>query len=192
MKKGLEILGISIVDADIKNSIFLKAEQTFTGKKRGRKPKCADGMDDPDSLTGWYLRMLTSIRRQLLSVCMLIVADAYFSKESFVTGVQRLGFDLVSRFRDDVRLRDLQNTFPAGVRVLRCQAVHWSHALPGQKQQCTVVCLQRIPHFCQHCQGFCTSAGDGPFGGFNQNAAAQRCNGGAIYFHVRKTCGHEI
>ena len=65
------------------------------------------GADDPDSLTGWYLRMLTSIRRQLLSVCKLIVADAYFSKESFVTGVQRLGFDLVSRFRDDVRLRYL-------------------------------------------------------------------------------------
>ncbi|MCQ2127645.1 MAG: hypothetical protein MJZ06_09470 [Bacteroidaceae bacterium] len=55
------------------------------------------GMDDPDSLTGWYLRILTSNRRQLLSVCKLIVADAYFSKESFVTGVQRLGFDLVSR-----------------------------------------------------------------------------------------------
>ena len=107
MKKGLEILGISIVDADIKDSIFLKAEQTFTGKKRGRKPKCTKGMDDPDSLTGWYLRMLTSNRRQLLSVCKLIVADAYFSKESFVTGVQRLGFDLVSRFRDDVRLRYL-------------------------------------------------------------------------------------
>ena len=81
MKKGLEILGISIVDADIKDSIFLKAEQTFTGKKRGRKPKCTKGMDDPDSLTGWCLRMLTSIRRQLLSVCKLIVADAYFSKE---------------------------------------------------------------------------------------------------------------
>ena len=32
----------------------------------------------------------------------------------------------------------------------------------------------------------------GPFGGLNQNAAAQRCNGGTIYFHVRKTCGHEI
>ena len=107
MKKGLEILGISIADADIKDSIFLKAEQTFTGKKRGRKPKCTKGMDDPDSLTGWYLRMLTSNRRQLLSVCKLIVADAYFSKESFVTGVQRLGFDLVSRFRDDVRLRYL-------------------------------------------------------------------------------------
>ncbi len=107
MKKGLEILGISIVDADARDSIFLKAEQTFTEKKRGRKPKCTDGMDDPDSLTGWYLRMLASNKRQLLSVCKLIVADAYFSKESFVTGVQRLGFDLVSRFRDDVRLRYL-------------------------------------------------------------------------------------
>ena len=105
MKKGLEILGISIVDADAKDAVFLKAEQTFTGKKRGRKPKCTKGMDDPDSLTGWYLRMLTRNCKQLLSVCKLLVADAYFSKESFVTGVHSLGFDLVSRFRDDVRLR---------------------------------------------------------------------------------------
>ena len=107
MKKGLEILGISIVDADAKDAVFLKAEQTFTGKKRGRKPKCTKGMDDPDSLTGWYLRMLTRNCKQLLSVCKLLVADAYFSKESFVTGVHSLGFDLVSRFRDDVRLRYL-------------------------------------------------------------------------------------
>lgn len=34
MKKGLEILGISIVDADIKDAVFLKAEQPFTEKKR--------------------------------------------------------------------------------------------------------------------------------------------------------------
>jgi len=107
MKKGLEILGISIVDADAKDSVFLKAEQTFTDKTRGRKPKCTKGMDDPDSLTGWYLRMLKRNCKQLLSICKLIVADAYFSKESFVTGVRSLGFDLVSRFRDDVRLRYL-------------------------------------------------------------------------------------
>lgn len=107
MKKGLEILGISIVDADAKDAVFLKAEQTFTDKKRGRKPKCTKGMDNPDSLTGWYLRMLTRNCRQLLSVCKLIVADAYFSKESFVTGVKLLGFDLISRFRDDVNLKYL-------------------------------------------------------------------------------------
>ena len=55
---GLEIFGISIVDADAKDSVFLKAEQTFTDKKRGRKPDFTKGMKDPDSLTGWYLRML--------------------------------------------------------------------------------------------------------------------------------------
>ena len=107
MKKGLEILGISIVDADDKDAVFLKAEQTFTDKKRGRKPNCTKGMEEPDSLTGWYLRMLTRNCKRLLSICELIVADAYFSKESFVTGVKFLGFDLISRFRDDVNLKYL-------------------------------------------------------------------------------------
>lgn len=102
MKRGLEILGISIVDADANDAIFLKAEQTFTDKRHGRRPKCTKGMDDPDFLTGWYPRMLARTRRRLLSICSLIVADAYFSKESFVTVVRRLGFGLVSRFRDDV------------------------------------------------------------------------------------------
>ena len=105
MKKGLEILGMSIVDADAKDSVFLKAEQTFTDKKRGRKPRSTWGMKDPNSLTGWYLRMLQHNCRQLLSICNLIVADAYFSKESFVSGVKSLGFNLISRFRDDVNLK---------------------------------------------------------------------------------------
>lgn len=106
-KKGLEILGISIVDADDKDAVFLKAEQTFTGKRRGRKPNCVKEMDDPNSLVGWYLRMLNRNQKQLLSICKLIVADAYFSKESFVTGVKSLGFNLISRFRDDVNLKYL-------------------------------------------------------------------------------------
>ena len=116
MKKGLEILGISIVDADAKDSVFLKAEQTFTDKKRRRKPRSTWGMKDPDSLTGWYLRMLQHNRRQLLSVCKLIVADAYFSKESFVTGVKSLGFNLISRFRDDVILKNLYTGPKSGKR----------------------------------------------------------------------------
>ena len=41
-------------------------------------------MDDPDSLTSLYLRMLCRISKQLLSICNLIVSDAYFSKESSV------------------------------------------------------------------------------------------------------------
>ena len=116
MKKGLEILGMSIVDADAKDSVFLKAEQTFTDKKRGRKPRSTWGMKDPNSLTGWYLRMLQHNCRQLLSICNLIVADAYFSKESFVSGVKSLGFNLISRFRDDVNLKYLYSGPKTGKR----------------------------------------------------------------------------
>ena len=58
MKLGLEFLRLSIVDADAKDVVFLKAKRTFTEKLRGRKPKCTKSMKDPDSLTGWYLRML--------------------------------------------------------------------------------------------------------------------------------------
>lgn len=57
-EEGSRDTWLSIVDADAKDSVFLKAEQTFTDKKRGRKPDCTKGMKDPDSLTGWYLRML--------------------------------------------------------------------------------------------------------------------------------------
>ena len=60
-----------------------------------------------DSLTGWYLTVSCYIRKQLLSICNLIVADAYFSKESFITGVETLGFNIIHRFRDDVNLKYL-------------------------------------------------------------------------------------
>lgn len=43
--------------------------------------------------------------RQLLSICRTVVIDAYFSKESFVTGAISLGFNIISRFRDDVNLK---------------------------------------------------------------------------------------
>ena len=104
-------------------------------------------MKDPDSLTGWYLRMLNRNCKQLLSICKLIIADAYFSKESFVS---------------------------------------------GEKQGGSVVCLQRLAHFRQPRQGICPSARDGPLGRFNQNTAAQRCNGGTIYCNVREIPEHAI
>lgn len=62
-------------------------------------------MKDPDSLIGWYLRVLSRNAGQLLSICRTVVADAYFSKESFVTGAMVLGFNIISRFRDDVALK---------------------------------------------------------------------------------------
>ncbi len=55
IKWDLEILGIPIIDADLKEATFLKTEQTFKDKLRGHKPKYTAGMKDHDSLTGWYL-----------------------------------------------------------------------------------------------------------------------------------------
>lgn len=53
MKRGLEILGIAAVDAHTRQAVFLKAEQTFTDKLRGRKSLyTTKGMKEPDSLVG--------------------------------------------------------------------------------------------------------------------------------------------
>ena len=41
----------------------------------------------------------------MLEVSKHVTADAYFSKKSFADGLLSLGFHLISRFRDDVRLR---------------------------------------------------------------------------------------
>jgi len=106
VKKGLEILGIACVFADgLTEGYFLKAEQTFKDKKfKGRIPEYLQGMDNCDSLIAWYLRMLFMNREQLQEISNIIVADAYFSKETFATGLSKIGFELISRFRDDVRL----------------------------------------------------------------------------------------
>ena len=44
-------------------------------------------MEDKNSLVAKYLLALNKYRNQLLSISQRIVADAYFYKESFVTGV---------------------------------------------------------------------------------------------------------
>ena len=92
MKRGLEFLGLSVIDADAKDVLFLEAEQTFTEKCRGRKPKCTKYMKNQDSLTGWYLRILSRNAKLPLSICNTIVADAYFPKESFCNQSYIFGF----------------------------------------------------------------------------------------------------
>ena len=114
-KRGLEILGMALVDATDRLTLFLTAVQTFMGKRKGRTPDYLVHMDDPDSLIGLYLRAFASVADRLRGLTDLVVADAYFAKRTFVTGLECLAFNLVSRFRDDVRLRYLYN----GPRVKR-------------------------------------------------------------------------
>jgi len=108
-KRGLEILGMALVDATDRIALFLTAVQTFTGKRKGRTPDYLAHMDNPNSLIGLYLRAFASVADRLRGLTNLVVADAYFAKKTFVIGLDCLGFDLVSRLRDDVRLRYLYN-----------------------------------------------------------------------------------
>ena len=51
--------------------------------------------------------MLDKYRRRLLDVSKYVVADAAFSNNTFIDRLLPVGFHLVSRFRDDIRLRYL-------------------------------------------------------------------------------------
>lgn len=115
-KWGLEILGIALVDADDHDAVHLRAVQTVDIVSKGRPPKYLAGMDDPNSLLAWYLKVIASQKDALQKICKMIVADAYFSKKPFVDGLNTLGFNLVSRFRSDVRLRYLYEGAKTGKR----------------------------------------------------------------------------
>lgn len=95
-KRGLEILGVGLIDIDNKDCLSLEAVQTPDTKTLEKS-----GL----TLTDWYLFALDGIKEKLLPVTQYIVADAYFSKKTFSDGLLRQGFHLISRFRDDAVLR---------------------------------------------------------------------------------------
>ncbi|WP_298648584.1 transposase, partial [uncultured Proteiniphilum sp.] len=94
-KRGLEILGIGLVDIDNNGCMSLDAVQTPDSQT----------LESRDSnLLDWYLRVLDSKKEKLLQASRHVVADAYFSKSAFVEGLHKMGFALVSRFRNDTVL----------------------------------------------------------------------------------------
>jgi hypothetical protein len=107
VKRGLEIMGIGLIDIDKHDCMMLKAVQspdTVTLTSRGV------------TLNDWYLKVIELFKEQLLSVSKYIVADAYFSKYSFAQGLQDLGFHLVSRLRDDSNLLYLYKGEKTGMK----------------------------------------------------------------------------
>lgn len=97
VKRGLEILGIGIVDVDMRNCMMLRAEQTPDCETLKNK---ADGYN----LVDWYLDVLRKHRERLLAITPYVVADAWFSKANFVNELCAMGFHLISRLRDDASL----------------------------------------------------------------------------------------
>jgi hypothetical protein len=94
-KRGLEILGIGLVDIDNNDCISLQGVQTPDSQTLERRDS---------NLIDWYLRVLGSMKEKLQRASHYVVADAYFSRSTFVEGLHGMGFALVSRFRNDAVL----------------------------------------------------------------------------------------
>ena len=109
VKRGLEILGIGIVDMDRHDCMMLRAEQTpdsDTLKSKG----------DGYNLADWYLDVLNKFKDKLLAITCYVVADAWFSKSTFINKLLAMGFHLISRLRDDSALWYSHNGVRTGKR----------------------------------------------------------------------------
>ena len=94
-KRGLEILEIRLIDVDYNDCISLEAVQIPDSVTLGNYV---------GSVICWYLAVLESKSEKLQEASNQIVADAYFSKKNFTDGLDKLGFNLISLFRDDAVL----------------------------------------------------------------------------------------
>lgn len=89
---GLEFSGLAVVDLEDKTALHLEAVQTVEKA-------------DEESLLDYYTSIIQLRAAQLAQVSNYLVADAYFSRDPFVSRVTTAGFELVTRQRHDVRLR---------------------------------------------------------------------------------------
>lgn len=95
VKHGLEILGIGLIDADLKDCMMLRAVQTANSRELK-----AEKM----TLNQWYIAVLRKYAHKLKLMTDCVVADAAFSVKPFVDELMGVGFNLVSRFRNDAVL----------------------------------------------------------------------------------------
>lgn len=101
-KWGLEIGGIAVLDLDNHTALHLEAVQTIP----------LEG----ETLLEFYTRIITERATEIKKISNMVVADAYFSKEPFVSKLMLCGLDVISRLRDDVRLRYIVQIKKTGKR----------------------------------------------------------------------------
>lgn len=105
--QGLEILGIGMVNADTDECVMLRAIQTLSINQLSKKE-----LNQPE----WYLSYLWKYSNELKMMTDIVVADTAFSTRSFVDGLQKLGFQLVSRLKTNVALSYLYDGPATGLR----------------------------------------------------------------------------
>ena len=94
-KLGLEMLGIAAIDVDNHTGFHLDACQTLP----------CNHLDK--SLAEIYADSFSGHGKQLLELSRIAVADAWFTKKSFIDAVCGAGFQFVGRMRDDANLKYL-------------------------------------------------------------------------------------
>jgi len=90
-KWGLEIGGLAVLNLDNHTALHLEAIQTIPL--------------ETETLLEFYAHIFTERSDELKKISNVAVADVYFSKEPFVSQIMLCGLDVMSRLRDDVRLR---------------------------------------------------------------------------------------
>jgi hypothetical protein len=96
-ERGLEVSLISIVDVAQNQALALSAEQTPPQPNSQRAEKTNTRID-------FYLQHLQRTARYFPKAVKHGVADGFYAKEKFVTGVLNLGYHLISKLRMDARL----------------------------------------------------------------------------------------
>lgn len=105
--RGLEILCLSLVDADSRMNFHLSATQT---------PPSDCLKDNGQTLPLWYAAVIKTHIEKIRSLSGYLVADAFFSKKGFVDDVRSMEMHLVSKLRDDADLLYLNKQSQTGKR----------------------------------------------------------------------------
>jgi len=95
-KWGLEIGGLAAVDIDNHTAFHLDAVQTIY-------------LAENETLPEYYAKVILERKEALQEVSKILLADAYFSKRTFVDPLVMDGFTLISRLRNDADLKYLYN-----------------------------------------------------------------------------------
>ena len=107
MKRGLELMGIGLIDVDNHECMTLSALQTPNAKT----------LEEMDyNLVDWYRQLLIAIKDKLLPISKNLVADAFFAKNTFILPLLEEGFQVVSRLRNDAALWYPTTEKPTGKR----------------------------------------------------------------------------
>lgn len=91
-KWGLEFCGMAVLDLKRRTAFHLFGFQTVD-------------LQNNESLVAFYVRKIMEKKEDLLKISKYLVADAYFSKITFVKPFVKAGFVIISRLRDDANLQ---------------------------------------------------------------------------------------